>query len=144
MSRDEVGWHGERHRERPESRDWTAFGHILWTVEHYTDDTFQKAVQGLENAESYLIGRAGKKPIGTMASAAAAAETDRERREHEAQTAAANSETNSLRHENELWRGEKDINPFETEAEQPVASKDSLWRGNWPGDRNANRGQVNE
>ena len=39
-----------------------------WTgAEHYAGDTFQKAVQGLENAEGYLIGRAGKKPIGTVA-----------------------------------------------------------------------------
>jgi outer membrane protein OmpA-like peptidoglycan-associated protein len=33
----------------------------------YAPDTFQKAVQGLENAEGYLQGRAGKKPIGTVA-----------------------------------------------------------------------------
>jgi outer membrane protein OmpA-like peptidoglycan-associated protein len=39
-----------------------------WTgAEHYAGDTFQKAVQGLDNAEGYLIGRAGKKPIGTVA-----------------------------------------------------------------------------
>jgi hypothetical protein len=34
-----------------------------WTgAERYAGDTFQKAVQGLDNAEGYLIGRAGKKP----------------------------------------------------------------------------------
>jgi outer membrane protein OmpA-like peptidoglycan-associated protein len=39
-----------------------------WTgAEQYADGTFQKAVQGLDNAEGYLIGRAGKKPIGTVA-----------------------------------------------------------------------------
>jgi len=39
-----------------------------WTgAEQYANDTFQKAVQGLENAEGYLIGKAGKKPIGTVA-----------------------------------------------------------------------------
>jgi outer membrane protein OmpA-like peptidoglycan-associated protein len=39
-----------------------------WTgAEQYAGDTFQKAVQGLDNAEGYLIGRAGKKPIGTVA-----------------------------------------------------------------------------
>jgi outer membrane protein OmpA-like peptidoglycan-associated protein len=39
-----------------------------WTgAERYAGDTFQKAVQGLDNAEGYLIGRAGKKPIGTVA-----------------------------------------------------------------------------
>jgi outer membrane protein OmpA-like peptidoglycan-associated protein len=39
-----------------------------WTgAEQYAGDTFQKAVVGLENAEGYLIGRAGKKPIGTVA-----------------------------------------------------------------------------
>jgi len=39
-----------------------------WTgAEQYAGDTFQKAVQGLENAEGYLIGKAGKKPIGTVA-----------------------------------------------------------------------------
>ncbi len=39
-----------------------------WTgADHYAGDTFQKAVQGLENAEGYLNGKAGKKPIGTVA-----------------------------------------------------------------------------
>jgi outer membrane protein OmpA-like peptidoglycan-associated protein len=39
-----------------------------WTgAEQYAGDTFQKAVEGLENAEGYLIGRAGRKPIGTVA-----------------------------------------------------------------------------
>lgn len=39
-----------------------------WTgAEHYAGDTFQKAVVGLENAEGYLQGKAGKKPIGTVA-----------------------------------------------------------------------------
>ena len=39
-----------------------------WTgAEHYAGETFQKAVEGLENAEGYLQGKAGKKPIGTVA-----------------------------------------------------------------------------
>jgi outer membrane protein OmpA-like peptidoglycan-associated protein len=39
-----------------------------WTgAEEHAADTFQKAVQGLDNAEGYLIGKAGKKPIGTVA-----------------------------------------------------------------------------
>jgi outer membrane protein OmpA-like peptidoglycan-associated protein len=39
-----------------------------WTgAPHYAADTFQKAVIGLENAEGYLIGKAGSKPIGTVA-----------------------------------------------------------------------------
>src|SRR5580698_9067273 len=39
-----------------------------WTgAERYAGDTLHKAVQGLDNAEGYLIGRAGKKPIGTVA-----------------------------------------------------------------------------
>jgi outer membrane protein OmpA-like peptidoglycan-associated protein len=39
-----------------------------WTgAERYAPDTFQKAVQGLKNAESYLTGKAGRKPIGTVA-----------------------------------------------------------------------------
>ena len=39
-----------------------------WTgAEHYAGETFQKAVQGLENAEGYLQGKAGEKPIGTVA-----------------------------------------------------------------------------
>jgi outer membrane protein OmpA-like peptidoglycan-associated protein len=39
-----------------------------WTgAERYAPDTFQKAVQGLDNAEGYLTGRAGRKPIGTVA-----------------------------------------------------------------------------
>ncbi len=39
-----------------------------WTgAEQYANDTLLKAVQGLENAEGYLIGKAGKKPIGTVA-----------------------------------------------------------------------------
>jgi outer membrane protein OmpA-like peptidoglycan-associated protein len=39
-----------------------------WTgAEQYAAETFQKAVQGLENAEGYMQGKAGKKPIGTVA-----------------------------------------------------------------------------
>jgi outer membrane protein OmpA-like peptidoglycan-associated protein len=39
-----------------------------WTgAERYAPDTFLKAVQGLENAEGYLQGKAGRKPIGTVA-----------------------------------------------------------------------------
>ncbi len=39
-----------------------------WTgAERYASDTFKKAVQGLENAEGYLTGKAGRKPIGTVA-----------------------------------------------------------------------------
>src|SRR6202011_854815 len=39
---------------------WTGAG-------QYASDTYAKAVQGLENAEGYLVGKAGKKPIGTVA-----------------------------------------------------------------------------
>ncbi|MGB0081314.1 MAG: hypothetical protein WBP90_07280, partial [Terracidiphilus sp.] len=39
-----------------------------WTgAEQYAGDTYQKAVVDLENAEGYLIGKAGKRPIGTVA-----------------------------------------------------------------------------
>jgi outer membrane protein OmpA-like peptidoglycan-associated protein len=39
-----------------------------WTgAEKYAPETFHKAVQGLENAEGYLKGKAGNKPIGTVA-----------------------------------------------------------------------------
>ena len=39
-----------------------------WTgAEKYAPDTYQKAVQGLENAEGYLKGKSGSKPIGTVA-----------------------------------------------------------------------------
>jgi len=39
-----------------------------WTgAAQYANDTFQKAVVGLDNAEGYLVGKAGKKPIGTVA-----------------------------------------------------------------------------
>jgi outer membrane protein OmpA-like peptidoglycan-associated protein len=39
-----------------------------WTgAATYAPDTFQKAVDGLTNAEGYLQGRAGRKPIGTVA-----------------------------------------------------------------------------
>jgi outer membrane protein OmpA-like peptidoglycan-associated protein len=39
-----------------------------WTgAERYAPETYQKAVQGLENAEGYLTGKAGSKPIGTVA-----------------------------------------------------------------------------
>src|SRR5664280_1150348 len=39
-----------------------------WTgAERYAPDTFRKAVQGLQNGEGYLTGKAGKKPIGTVA-----------------------------------------------------------------------------
>jgi outer membrane protein OmpA-like peptidoglycan-associated protein len=39
-----------------------------WTgAQRYAAETFQKALNGLENAEGYLQGRAGRKPIGTVA-----------------------------------------------------------------------------
>jgi outer membrane protein OmpA-like peptidoglycan-associated protein len=39
-----------------------------WTgAPRYAAETFQKALDGLENAEGYLQGRAGRKPIGTVA-----------------------------------------------------------------------------
>ena len=39
-----------------------------WTgAEKYAPESFQKAVIGLRNAEDYLIGKGGKKPIGTVA-----------------------------------------------------------------------------
>jgi outer membrane protein OmpA-like peptidoglycan-associated protein len=39
-----------------------------WTgAATYASETYQKAVQGLENAEGYLKGKAGSKPIGTVA-----------------------------------------------------------------------------
>jgi outer membrane protein OmpA-like peptidoglycan-associated protein len=39
-----------------------------WTgAKKYAPETFEKAVVGLENAEGYLTGKAGKKPIGTVA-----------------------------------------------------------------------------
>ena len=39
-----------------------------WTgAQTYAADTFQKAVDGLTNAEGYLKGHAGRKPIGTVA-----------------------------------------------------------------------------
>jgi outer membrane protein OmpA-like peptidoglycan-associated protein len=39
-----------------------------WTgARQYAAETFQKALIGLENAEGYLQGKAGKKPIGTVA-----------------------------------------------------------------------------
>jgi outer membrane protein OmpA-like peptidoglycan-associated protein len=39
-----------------------------WTgAERYAPDTFQKAIEGLKNAEGYLTGKAGRKPIGTVA-----------------------------------------------------------------------------
>src|SRR6202047_3269326 len=39
-----------------------------WTgADRYASDTFQKALIGLQNAEGYLHGKAGKKPIGTVA-----------------------------------------------------------------------------
>jgi len=39
-----------------------------WTgADTYAAETYQKAVVGLENAEGYLTGKAGRKPIGTVA-----------------------------------------------------------------------------
>lgn len=39
-----------------------------WTgAEKYAPDTYRKAAQGLENAEGYLMGKSGRKPIGTVA-----------------------------------------------------------------------------
>lgn len=40
-------------------------------ADRYAADSFQKALIGLQNAEGYLIGKAGKKPIGTVAREAA-------------------------------------------------------------------------
>lgn len=40
-------------------------------ADRYAADSFQKALIGLQNAEGYLQGRAGKKPIGTVAREAA-------------------------------------------------------------------------
>ena len=40
-------------------------------ADKYAAETFQKAVQGLQNAEGYLRGKQGKKPIGTVAREAA-------------------------------------------------------------------------
>ena len=36
-------------------------------ADRYASDTFQKALDGLTNAEGYLVGKAGSKPIGTVA-----------------------------------------------------------------------------
>jgi outer membrane protein OmpA-like peptidoglycan-associated protein len=39
-----------------------------WTgASHYAAETFDKALVGLENAEGYLKGKSGRKPIGTVA-----------------------------------------------------------------------------
>jgi hypothetical protein len=39
-----------------------------WTgAERYAADTYRKAVEDLQNAEGYLTGKAGSKPIGTVA-----------------------------------------------------------------------------
>ena len=39
-----------------------------WTgADRYAAETFQKAVLDLENAEGYLLGKSGKRPIGTVA-----------------------------------------------------------------------------
>ena len=39
-----------------------------WTgAERYAPDSFQKAIEGQKNAEGYLTGKAGRKPIGTVA-----------------------------------------------------------------------------
>jgi outer membrane protein OmpA-like peptidoglycan-associated protein len=40
-------------------------------ADRYAAETFQKAVEGLQNAEGYLSGKQGKKPIGTVAREAA-------------------------------------------------------------------------
>src|SRR5580658_9982400 len=91
-----------------------------WTgAEQYAGDTFQKAVVGLENAEGYLIGRAGKKPIGTVAREAVQMAEDAriitvkkseeeqlaaERRAGAEREAAALSETNRVTREAEQAR----------------------------------------
>jgi len=60
------GWNRRCHLELYEARN--AVQIARWTgAERYAPETFQKAVQGLENAEGYLTGKAGKKPIGTVA-----------------------------------------------------------------------------
>ena len=73
-------------------------------AEQYAADTFQKAVIGLQNAEGYLIGKGGKKPIGTVAREAVQMAEDAriitvKRREEEQlaaeRTASANREATS-------------------------------------------------
>jgi len=98
-----------------------------WTgADRYAADTYLKATQGLQNAEGYLKGKGGKKPIGTVAresvqmaedariitirkitdetlSAERAAAAQREASALTA-SAAAKSETDRVMHEAELAR----------------------------------------
>ena len=85
----------------------------------YAAETFQKAVQGLENAEGYLQGKSGKKPIGTVAREAVQmaedariitvkkieeerlAETDRVAQKAEADRRAAQADADRLKQAND-------------------------------------------
>ena len=123
-----------------------------WTgAEHYAGDTFLKAVQGLENAEGYLKGKAGKKPIGTVAresvqmaedariitvkkiqeeqlAAERQAGADRESRAETAR-ASAQSETNRVTHEAEEARlralADADRSKRETDAQTAAAKTEA-------------------
>ena len=61
-----VRWNSKTPLELYEARN--AVQIARWTgAERYAPDTYKKAVQGLDNAEGYLTGKAGSKPIGTVA-----------------------------------------------------------------------------
>jgi outer membrane protein OmpA-like peptidoglycan-associated protein len=78
-----------------------------WTgAQQYAADSYLKAAQGLENAEGYLRGRSGKKPIGTVAREAVQMAEDAriitikkmsEERLMAERTAAADRETTALK-----------------------------------------------
>src|SRR5712692_5372230 len=122
-----------------------------WTgAEKYAADTFRKATQGLQNAEGYLKGKSGKKPIGTVAREAVQMAEDariitikkmqeeslanerqagaqREQRA-EGQRAAAQSETDRVKREAEMARAaaqsEAERVKRETDAQRASAQSD--------------------
>jgi outer membrane protein OmpA-like peptidoglycan-associated protein len=122
-----------------------------WTgAEKYAADTFLKATQGLQNAEGYLQGKSGKKPIGTVAREAVQMAEDarlitvKKRQEEnlanerqagadrqartEGERAAAQTETERIRREAELSRAsslaEADRVKQETDAQRAAAKSE--------------------
>lgn len=115
-----------------------------WTgADRYAADTFLKATQNLQNAEMYLVGKGGKKPIGTVAREACQMAEDArlitirkmddmrlaaERQASADREASANAqrmqaETDKTRAEEERIRAERQRAQFEAERNKAQADR---------------------
>jgi outer membrane protein OmpA-like peptidoglycan-associated protein len=95
-----------------------------WTgAERYAAETFQKAVLDLQNAEGYLVGKGGKKPIGTVAREAVQMAEDariitiKKRQEENLANERQAGADRELRAENERAAAQSDAERVRREAE---------------------------